>query len=181
VLSLVAVASILVTGTLTLAGRQAPAPPPTARLDTDALDRIIGKSGQMLAGDVYRFGFPRTDLEVTIGDVTIKPGLALGSWAAFKAAGDGAVVYGDLVLLDGEVNPVISALQEHDFDITAVHNHLLNEMPAITYVHYWGRGDQAMLAEGVKDALGRSRTPRRAPRKICRSSQSSGPSACAGR
>jgi hypothetical protein len=168
------VAVVVAAGTLALAA-QAPSPRPPAGLDTAALDRIIGRPGQALPGDVYRFAFPRTDLEVTVGDVTVRPGLALGSWAAFKAAGAGAVVHGDLVLLDSEVNPVISALEEHDFEITAVHNHLLNEMPAIAYVHYWGRGDASMLAEGVKDALGRSRTPIAAPTAPAAPAASSAP------
>jgi hypothetical protein len=142
-------------------GAQTPARP--AGLDTDAIDRALGRSGQSLAGDVYRVAFPRTDLNVTVGDVTVKPGLALGSWAAFKADGAAAVVHGDLVLLDNEVNPVISGLQDADFEITAVHNHLLNETPAIMYVHYWGRGSAAMLAQSVKNALARSKTPLAAP------------------
>src|SRR5205807_2249978 len=71
----------------------------------------------------------------------------------------GAVVHGDLVLLDAELNAVISALFQHDFEITAVHNHLINETPHVIYVHYFGRGDAAALARSVKDALGRSKTP----------------------
>lgn len=148
----------LATGVL-VAQAQRPATSGPANLDTAAIDRIIGRSGQALAGDVYRIGFPRTDLTVTVGDVKVLPGLALGSWAAFKAAGAGAVVHGDLVLLDTELNPVISTLQSHAFEITAVHNHLLHETPAIVYVHYWGQGSAADLAAGLKDALGRSKTP----------------------
>ena len=112
-----------------------------------------------MPGDVYRIAFPRTDLKVTVGGVSVLPGFALGSWAAFKATGATAVVHGDLVLLDAEVNPVISALQDHDFEITAVHNHLLNETPSIMYVHYWGRGNATTLAQALKEALGRSNTP----------------------
>ena len=136
----------------------APTRPP-AGLDTAAIDRAIGRSGQAMAGDVYRVAFPRTDLKVTVGGVAVLPGFALGSWAAFKAVGTSAVVHGDLVLLDSEVNPVISALQDHDFEITAVHNHLLNETPSIMYVHYWGRGSATTLAQALKEALGRSNTP----------------------
>lgn len=126
-----------------------------------AIDKALGRSGQILPGDVYRVGFPRTDLSVTVGGVKVKPGLALGSWAAFKSAGRAAaaVVHGDLVLLPSEINPVISALQSQNFQITAVHNHLLNETPSIMYVHYWGEGDAATLAQGVKDALAKSKTP----------------------
>ena len=134
-----------------------------AGLDTGAIDRAIGRSGQAQAGDVYRVNFPRTDLNVSVGAVKVKAGLALSSWAAFKAAGSRAVVHGDLVLTDAEVNPVISALQQHDFQITAVHNHLIGESPSVMYVHYWGEGPAATLAASVKDALGRSKTPIAAP------------------
>jgi biotin operon repressor len=137
---------------------QSPSPKP-AGLDTAAIDRAMGRSGVPQAGDVYRVNFPRTDLNVTVGSVKVKPGFALGSWAAFKNAGAKAVVHGDLVLLDAEINPVISALQQHGFDITAVHNHLISESPKIMYVHYWGEGDAATLAAGVKAALGQSKTP----------------------
>ncbi len=144
-----------------LAGAQAPPPASPAGLDVAAIDRAIGKTGQVL-GDVYKISFPRTDLAVTVGSVKVKPGLALGGWAAFKASGAGAptaVVHGDLVLLDAELNPVISALQLHDFQITAVHNHLINDTPHVMYVHYWGQGPAATLAQSLKDALGRSKTP----------------------
>jgi hypothetical protein len=137
---------------------QPPAKPP-AGIDTAAIDRAIGKSGQVL-GDVYKVSFPRTDLSVSIGDVKLKAGFALGSWAAFKSLGvSGAAAHGDLVLTQDEINPVISALQQHNFDITAVHNHLINEAPHVMYVHFWGKGDAVSLAQGLKDALGRTQTP----------------------
>ena len=66
---------------------------------------------------------------------------------------------GDLVLLDSEINPVISALQDHDFEITGVHNHLLNETPSIMHIHYWGQGSAPALAQALREALGRSQTP----------------------
>jgi hypothetical protein len=140
------------------AAAQAPAPKP-AGLDTAAIDRAIGKTGQPMAGDVYRVAFPRTDLNVTVGSVKVKAGFALGSWAAFKAAAGGAVAHGDLVLTDTEINPVISALQQHGFEITALHNHLINESPSVMYLHFWGKGDATMLAQSVKDALSKTKTP----------------------
>jgi len=133
-----------------------------AGLDVTAIDRAIGKPGQVM-GDVYKISFPRSDLAVTVGGVKVKPGLALGSWAAFKAKGTQAVVHGDLVLTDTELNPVISTLQQHDFEITAVHNHLSGESPRVMYVNYWGEGPAATLAQSLKDALGRSKTPLTAP------------------
>ena len=137
-----------------------PAPPKApAGLDTAAIDKAIGKSGQAMAGDVYRVAFPRSDLNVTVGSVKVKPGFALGSWAAFKANGHGAVAHGDLVLLEPEINPVLSTLQQHGFEITALHNHLINESPKVMYMHFWGQGDAASLAASLKDALSKTRTP----------------------
>jgi len=128
-------------------------------LDTAAIDRAMGKSGAVM-GDVYKISLPRTDLNVMVGGVKVKAGFALGSWAAFKSDGNGAaVVHGDLVLLDSELNPVLSGLQQHDFEITAIHNHLINETPALKYVHYWGHGAAATLAANLKDALSHSKTP----------------------
>src|SRR5437867_3796996 len=122
-LSLAVIISVLAVAVYAQTPPRAPQPPaapkPPAGLDTAAIDRAIGKSGQPMAGDVYRVAFPRTDLSVSVGSVKVKPGFALGGWAAFKAAGNGgAVAHGDLVLTGAEINPVISALQQHDFEIT---------------------------------------------------------------
>src|SRR5436853_7564218 len=95
-------------------------------LDTAKIDQALGRSGQK-TGEVYRVGFPRTDLQVSIGGVAIRPGLALGSWAAFSGNDNNAVVMGDLVLLEAEVNPVMAKLRGGGIEITAVHNHVLNE------------------------------------------------------
>src|ERR1017187_3219218 len=79
-------------------------------LDITKIDQVFGRSGQK-TGDVYRIGFPRTDLKVNVAGVAIKPGLALGSWAAFSGSDASASVMGDLVLLESEVNPVMSKLR----------------------------------------------------------------------
>src|ERR1700704_4666493 len=134
--------------------------PKTPGLDTGAIDRALGRPGQAMPGDVYRVAFPRTDLNVAVGGVKVKAGFALGSWAAFKSLGVlGAAAHGDLVLTDTEINPVISALQQHNFEITALHNHLMNASPMVMYLHFWGQGPAATLAEALKDALGQTRTP----------------------
>jgi hypothetical protein len=138
---------------------QTPTPKP-AGLDTAAIDKAIGKSGTAMPGDVYRVAFPRTDLNVTVGAVKVKAGFALGGWAAFKSLGvNGTAAHGDLVLTDAEINPVLSSLQQHNFEITALHNHLINESPSVMYLHFWGKGDAATLAAGLKDALSKSKTP----------------------
>jgi uncharacterized protein DUF1259 len=127
-------------------------------LDTGAIDRVLGRSGQTL-GEVYKVGFPRTDLRVTVAGVSIRPGLALGAWAAFTGTNDSATVMGDLVLLQTELNPVMEKLRMSGFDITGVHNHLINETPHVMYMHYMGHGKAAELAASLKAALALSKTP----------------------
>jgi hypothetical protein len=134
------------------------AAPQTGALDTAAIDKALGMTGQM-QGDVYRIGMPRTDLAVSVHGIAIKPGLALGSWAAFRKAGNQAVVHGDLVLTETEINPLISKLQDGGFQITALHNHLLDEHPHVMYLHYWGQGAEAALATTLRGALETTKTP----------------------
>jgi hypothetical protein len=127
-------------------------------LDTTKIDQTLERSGQKM-GDVYKVGFPRTDLYVVVHGVTIKPGLALGSWAAFSGTNSDARVMGDLVLLPDEVNPVMEKLRAAGFEITAVHNHLLDETPRLMYMHYMGHGPAAQLASSLRSALAVSKTP----------------------
>src|SRR5690348_598527 len=127
-------------------------------LDATKIDQALGRTGQK-TGDVYSVGFPRTDLRVVIRGIPIKTGLALGSWAAFSGTDENATVMGDLVLLKGEVNPVMEKLRAAGFEITAVHNHLLNETPRIMYMHYMGRGAVEQLARPLRSALAVSKTP----------------------
>lgn len=124
------------------------------------VEQAIGRAGFVQPGDVYKVTFPRSDLTVTLNGVTIKPALALGSWAAFKDIGGGHVLtMGDLVLLDSEVNPVMDALQKGGIEQSALHNHLLGESPDVMYVHFMGHGDAAKLAGTLHDALLLTRTP----------------------
>ena len=108
-----------------------------------------------VSGDVHRYGFPRTDLHVTLDGVTIKPAFALGGWAAFKPMHGGAMVMGDLVLLETEINPVMAKLIENGIEITAVHNHLLRASPATFYMHVGGHGDPVKMAHGDPHRAGR--------------------------
>jgi hypothetical protein len=129
---------------------------------TAPIDQALGRSGQK-TGDVYRIGFPRTDLHVSVKGVAIKPGLALGSWAAFLGADDNAMVMGDLVLLEEELNPVMAKLRASGFEISAVHNHLMEETPRVMYMHYMGHGPAAQLATSLHAALALSKTPLEKP------------------
>ena len=127
-------------------------------LDIAKIEQVLGRPGQKI-GEVYKVGFPRTDLHVTVHGVAIKPGLALGSWAAFTGSDEQAMVMGDLVLLEDELNPVMEKLRASGFEISAVHNHLLDETPRVMYMHYMGHGAAAELAASLRGALAVSKTP----------------------
>lgn len=151
---------MLLLGSGGLASLAAQQPP----VDWAAVDRALGKTGTMMAGDVHRVGFPRSDLHVTIGAVVLKPTFALGSWVAFKQTGDNeAMVMGDLVLLESEINAVASKLETSGVRPTALHNHLLREMPHVMYMHIGGRGNPVALATAIHDALALTATPFNAP------------------
>jgi hypothetical protein len=127
-------------------------------VDWQKVDEALGRK-PAVAGDVRRYGFPRSDLTVTLDGVAIKPALALGGWVAFKPMGGEAMVMGDLVLLESEINPVMLKMIEGGLDITAVHNHLLRASPATFYMHVGGHGDPAKMAVAIRDALAVSKTP----------------------
>lgn len=152
-------AQILVTCglTLTLAGVAN-----AQEIDWKKIDTALGKTAAV-SGEVHRYGFPRSDLQVTVDGVAIKPALALGGWAAFMPMRSEAMVMGDLVLLETEVNPVMAKLLEGGIDITAVHNHLLRANPETFYMHIGGHGDPVKMAEVLRSALALSKTPSISP------------------
>lgn len=119
----------------------------------------LGKPGTDMPGGVYRVGLPRTDLNVTLDGVAIKPALALGSWLAFKPMGNEVMVMGDLVLTQEEINPVLTRLEQGGVEITALHNHLMRSAPATMYMHVHGHGEPAKLAATLREALNASKTP----------------------
>jgi hypothetical protein len=131
-------------------------------IDWEKVDAALGRKGAASA-DVHRYGFPRSDLTVTLDGVTIKPALALGGWVAFKPMHGEVIVMGDLVLLETEVNPVMAKLIENGIEITAVHNHLLRANPAPFYMHVGGHGDAVKMATAIRTALAESKTPLEAP------------------
>ncbi|HEV2979500.1 MAG TPA: DUF1259 domain-containing protein [Casimicrobiaceae bacterium] len=127
-------------------------------IDWKKVDAAIGKTAAV-SGQVHRYGFPRSDLQVTVDGVAVRPTLALGGWAAFQPMQGEAMVMGDLVLLETEVNPVMAKLLEGGIDITAVHNHLLRANPETFYMHIGGHGDPVKMAETIRSALTLSKTP----------------------
>jgi len=124
------------------------------------VEAALGRSGAMNPGNVIKFSFPRSDLTVAVGGVTLKPALALGGWVAFQQIGGGqSMAMGDLVLTEDEVAPVMSALQAGGVQQTALHNHLLNESPHVMYMHIMAHGDATKIARTIHDALAKSKTP----------------------
>lgn len=124
-----------------------------------AVDDAMGRSGQDQPDGARKYGMPRKDLNVSVDGVQVKPGFALGSWAAFNNPGKNAMVMGDLVLTEDETVPVMQKLQSGGIEITALHNHLLHENPRVMYMHIHGKGDAATLAKAIHDALGETKTP----------------------
>lgn len=122
------------------------------------VDEVFGRTATV-SQDVHRYGFPRTDLNVTLDGVTIKPAFALGGWVAFKPMGNQAMVMGDLVLTEAEVNPVMTKILQDGMEVTAVHNHLLRASPATFYMHVGGHGDPVKMALTLREALVLSKTP----------------------
>jgi Domain of Unknown Function (DUF1259) len=146
--------TILVSAALALAGT----PTLAQQIDWGKVDAAFGRKAAV-NGEVHRYGFPRSDLSVTLDGVAIKPGFALGGWVALKPAHGGAMVMGDLVLLESEINPVMTALIHNGLEITAVHNHLLRANPATFYMHVGGHGDPEKIATAIVQALQSSKTP----------------------
>jgi len=134
-------------------------PAATPEIDWAKVEQAIGKKGAAQPGGIYKFGLPRSDLKVTVDGVAVKPALALGSWVAFKPTGDDAMVMGDLVLTEDEINPVMKRLIEDGMEISAIHNHLLHMSIPVFYMHIGGHGDPVSLARTLHAALALSKTP----------------------
>ena len=146
--------AFIIAGSLLAAG-----PGLAADLDWSQVDQALGEAGADQPGDVHKYALPRSDLHVTLDGVAIKPALALGGWLAFKRMDRGAMVMGDLVLTESEINPVMTQLLASGVTVTAVHNHLLRAQPATFYLHVAGQGDPVKLAAALHGALAASATP----------------------
>ena len=131
--------------------------------DWKPVETAIGRSGIAQPGDVYRFNFPRSDLQVTAAGVRVRPALALGSWVAFKQDGNGVMAMGDLVLTEDELAAVTSQLQKGGIEQTAIHHHLLHETPRIVYTHIHAHGNAVRIGETIRAAIALTKTPAPAP------------------
>ena len=145
---------IPVIGALTLA-----LPAFAAEPDWTQVAQALGKSGGVQSGGVYRVGFPRTDLKVSLDGVALRTGFAFGGWVAFQPMDTQTMVMGDLVLTQDEVAPVMRKLEEGGIEISALHNHLLRAEPTTLYMHIQGHGDPVKLAGAIHAGLALSKTP----------------------
>jgi hypothetical protein len=128
-----------------------------------AVEAALGRPGQLQPDEVYKFALPRKDMKIVKDGVTVAPGLALGSWLAFKKMGSEAMVMGDLVLSEEEIEPVMLKLQQEKIEQSSIHNHLLGESPRVIYMHIEGHGDPVVLARSLAAAIALTKTPAPAP------------------
>lgn len=121
-----------------------------ASLDSDAIARAAGAKVAVQADGVVRIGWKRDDVKVTVDGEPFPASAGLGSWAAFKATGHGAMVMGDTVVFRDEVDPAIDAAFARGLKVTALHNHFFYDEPKVFFMHIGGHGDPVQLAAGVK-------------------------------
>jgi hypothetical protein len=119
-------------------------------LDTATIERLAGGKGELSEKEgVFKVSVPRSDLDITVAGVRMTPPLGLTSWAAFQKAGEQVMVMGDIVMLEDQVNPVMSVALENGLEVTALHNHFFWDTPKVTFMHIGGMGDEAKLAGAV--------------------------------
>jgi hypothetical protein len=134
------------------AGTPAGTAAPSMDLDTAMIDSTLGAKGRV-AGGVYQFGIARAE---TIKDGGMEVPVAMGSAEAinFQSTGSGkAAITGDFVLTATEVNPVLRALRQNGIEVTALHNHMLDDQPRLFFMHFWANDDAQKLAKGLRAAL----------------------------
>src|SRR5439155_10490203 len=132
------------------------AAPAKAPFDTAKIEELTGAKGAFNEKEgVFKVSVPRSDLSVTAGGVKLTPPMGLTSWAAFKKAGNHVVVMGDTVLLEDQVNPVMSVALDNGLEVTALHNHFFWDSPKVMFMHIGGMGDAATLAASVGKVFAR--------------------------
>ena len=132
----------------------------TAPLDTTRIEQLTGAHGKLdRAAGVFKVTVPRSDLAVTVGGVKLTPASGLTSWAAFQPSGSGAMVMGDMVLTEDQVNPVMSIALANGLEVTALHNHFLGESPRVMFMHVGGSGSVERLAAAVGKVFAATKEP----------------------
>jgi len=138
-------------------------------LDTAAIEQATGLKGQLIAEEkVFKVTKPRTDVKIAVDQWAMPPFMGLGSWAAFTPAHGGAMVMGDTVVFEDEVNPAMTAALDAGLEVTALHNHFFFDEPKVFFMHIGGHGDAKALAAGVKkvyDKIAEIRAANPAPSK----------------
>jgi len=123
---------------------------PKGALDTAQIEQLTGAKGQLDEKEgVFKVSVPRTDLQPTVAGVKIPPSMGLTSWAAFEGSPRHAMVMGDLVLAEDQVNPVMSVALDSGLEVTALHNHFFWESARVMFMHIGGMGDEKALASAV--------------------------------
>ena len=126
------------------------AAPPRASFDTGKIEQLTGAKGVLNEREgVFKVSVPRSDLTVVAAGVRLTPPMGLTSWAAFKRAGKHTVVMGDMVMLEDQVNPVMSVALDSGLEVTALHNHFFWDSPKVMFMHIGGMGEEATLAGAV--------------------------------
>lgn len=123
-----------------------------AELDTAKIEQLTGLKGALNKEEgVFKVSAPRKDIPVTVEGWKMPPFMGLTSWAAFTSGGKSeAMVMGDIVLFEDEVNPAMSAALDHGLEVTALHNHFFFDKPKVCFMHIGGEGAATALAEGVR-------------------------------
>jgi hypothetical protein len=130
----------------------APANPPKIDLDTTVLDRTLGAKGTN-SGGILQYGIPRAEPVKDMG-IIIPPAMGTAQGINFEPLGGGnAAITGDFVLTENEVTPVMKVLRQSDIEVTALHNHMIDEEPRLFFMHFWAHGDAVKLAKGLRAAL----------------------------
>ena len=130
----------------------APASPPQIDFDTAAVDQALGAKGSNNGG-VYQFGIPRAE-PITDGGMNVPTVMGLANAINFQPTGGGtAAITGDFVLIDKEFAAVMKALRDSGIEVTALHNHMLDDQPRLFFMHFWANDDAGKLAQGLKAAL----------------------------
>ena len=131
-----------------------------ADLNTARIDELTGLKGKMNAQEgVYKVTFPRDDVKISVAGWQMPAFMGLGTWAAFQGTNEKAMVMGDTVLLEDEVNSAMSAALDNGLSVTALHNHFFFDQPKVYFMHIGGEGSVEKLAAAVKKALRFFRKP----------------------
>ncbi|HEX7788653.1 MAG TPA: DUF1259 domain-containing protein, partial [Methylomirabilota bacterium] len=131
-----------------------------ASMDTKQIERALGRTGRDMGNGVFQVSVPRAEA-ITEAGMPLLPAMGVVTALNFQALDGGkAAITGDFVLIDKEVNPVARALRQHGIDVTAIHNHGLNDSPRLFYMHFWGVDAPATLAQGLRAALDQTNSQR---------------------